>query len=195
VTDAVQEDSLLPVNATQAERNLALAVSRISAVPVPLRSLYNPATCPAVALPWLAWAWSVSEWDSNWPEATKRAVIAASVAVHKIKGTPASIKAALAAAGYPGAEVIEGAGSWYLDGSRMLNGADFLGDGDGTKWAWYRVRLAQPIANSQVAQVKRILANTAPARCYLEALDFTAAAFILDGSVKLDGTYNLGTVI
>jgi hypothetical protein len=29
----------------------------------------------------------------------------------------------------------------------------------------------------------------------LEALDFTAAAFILDGSVKLDGTYNLGTVI
>lgn len=195
MTDAVQEDSLLPVNATQAERNLALAVSRISAVPVPLRSLYNPATCPAVALPWLAWAWSVSEWDSNWPEATKRAVIAASVAVHKIKGTPASIKAALAAAGYPGAEVIEGAGSWYLDGSRMLNGADFLGDSDGTKWAWYRVRLAQPIANSQVAQVKRILANTAPARCYLEALDFTAAAFILDGSVKLDGTYNLGTVI
>jgi phage tail P2-like protein len=195
VTDAVQEDSLLPVNATQAERNLALAASRVSAVPVPMRSLYNPATCPAVALPWLAWAWSVSEWDSNWPEATKRAVIAASVAVHKIKGTPASIKAALAAAGYPGAEVIEGAGSWYLDGSRMLNGADFLGDSDGTKWAWYRVRLAQPIANSQVAQVKRILANTAPARCYLEALDFTAAAFILDGSVKLDGTYNLGTVI
>lgn len=189
MTDAT-DTSLLPNNSTPFERELEGAVSRISNVPMPLRDVWNPATCPAYLLPWLAWALRVNEWDSNWPEATQRAVIASSASVHRIKGTVASIKSALAAAGYPGATLIEGAGAWYLDGSRMLNGQDYLGDA--MKWAWYRVRLAQPIANSQVDQVKRILADTAPARCYLEALDFSEAAFLLDGKVKLDGTYNLG---
>lgn len=183
-------DSLLPPNSTPFERSAEGATSRLSDVPVMVRDVWNVQTCPASLLPWLAWALGVSEWDSKWPEATQRAVIASSAAVHRIKGTVASIKQALAAAGYPGATVVEGAGSWYLNGTRMLNGQDYLGDG--TKWAWYRVKLAAPIANSQVAQVRRILANTAPARCYLEALDFSQTAFILDGSVKLDGTYNLG---
>lgn len=183
-------DSVLPPNATPFERSMEGATSRISDVPVLVRNVWNENTCPAPLLPWLAWALRVNEWDSNWPEATQRAVIASSARVHRVKGTVASIKDALAAAGYPGATIVEGAGSWYLDGSRMLNGQDYLGDG--TKWAWYRVKLAAPIANSQVPQVKRILADTAPARCYLEALDFSEAAFLLDGTVRLDGSYNLG---
>lgn len=189
------DKSLLPPNATPQERALDLATARVGNVPVMARDMWNPQTCPEALLPWLAWALAVDEWDGNWPVATKRAVIAASAAIHRKKGTPASIKAALAAAGYPGATILEGAGAWKLDGSRTLNGGSYLGDSDGTKWAYYTVRLAQPIANSQVDQVKRILANTAPARCYLEALDFTKAAFILNGTVKLDGSYNLGTVL
>jgi phage tail P2-like protein len=184
------DGALLPPNASTLERALDGTVSRISSVPVMARPMWNPQTCPAALLPWLAWALRVNEWDSGWPEATQRAVIASSAAVHRVKGTVASVINGLAAAGYPGATVVEGAGAWYLDGSRMLNGEDYLGDP--TKWAWYRVKLAQPIANSQVAQVKRILADTAPARCYLEALDFTEAAFLLDGSVLLNGSYNLG---
>ena len=183
-------DSLLPPNATPFELCLEGATSRISNVQPMARAVWNPNACPADVLPWLAWALRVNEWDGGWPEATQRAVIASSAKVHRVKGTVASIKNALAAAGYPGAMVVEGAGSWYLDGSRMLNGQDYLGDG--SKWAWYRVKLSQPIANSQVPQVKRILADTAPARCYLEALDFSEAAFMLDGSVLLNGTYNLG---
>jgi phage tail P2-like protein len=184
------ETSLLPYNANEFERCMEGTTSRISDVPVPVRSMWNPQTCPVALLPWLAWAFRVNEWDSSWPEATQRAVIAMSASVHRIKGTVASIKTALAAAGFPGATIVEGAGAWYLDGSRMLNGEDYFGDP--TKWAWYRVQLAQPIANSQVGQVKRILADTAPARCYLEALDFSEAAFLLDGSVLLNGSYNLG---
>lgn len=185
-------NSLLPSNATPFERALEGAAARISDVPLPIRDVWNVQSCPSALLPWLAWAFDVEEWDSGWPDAVQRAVIAASVAVHKIKGTPASIKQALAVAGYPGAQIIEGVGAWNLDGSQVLNGSEFLGDPN--KWAWYRVVLAQPIANSQVQQVLRILANTAPARCYLEALDFTQAAFILNGGVSLNGTYNLGTV-
>lgn len=183
-------DSLLPNNATVFEESMEGATARISDVPVLVRNVWNPQTCPASLLPWLSWALRVNEWDSSWPEATQRAVIASSARVHRVKGTVASIKDALAAAGYPGVQVVEGAGSWYLDGSRMLNGNDYFGDG--SKWAWYRVKLAAPIANSQVAQVKRILADTAPARCFLEALDFSEAAFLLNGAVRLDGSYNLG---
>jgi hypothetical protein len=185
-------DSLLPLNATVFERALESATAGISCIPLPIRDVWNVQTCPSAVLPWLAWAFDVNEWDSTWPDQVQRAVIAASVAVHKIKGTPASIIQALEACGFPGATLQEGVGSWTLNGQFSLNGEQYLGDP--TKWAWYRVNLAQPIANSQVQQVLRILANTAPARCYLESLDFTAAAFILDGSVTLNGTYNMGTV-
>jgi phage tail P2-like protein len=184
--------SLLPPNATAPERALEQAMARLAAVPVPLRQLWNPQTCPVSLLPWLAWALRVREWDSNWPEATQRAVIAASVPVHKRKGTLGSIKQALAAAGYPDAVVIERVAAFTLDGSRRLDGEDYLGDP--SKWAWYRVVLAHPVANSQAAQVRRILADTAPARCRLEGIDFTQAAFILDGTVRLDGGYNMGVV-
>lgn len=185
-------NSLLPPNATPFELALEGATSRVSNVPLPIRDVWNVQTCPSAVLPWLAWAFDVNEWDSNWPDQVQRAVIAASVAVHKIKGTVGSVKQALAVAGYPGAQIIEGVGVWKLDGSQIFNGTEYLGDPN--KWAWYRVVLKQPIANSQVQQVLRILANTAPARCYLEALDFTQAAFILNGSVSLNGTYNMGTV-
>lgn len=184
--------SLLPPNATAPERALEQATARIAAVPVPLRALWNPLTCPASLLPWLAWALRVREWDSNWPEATQRAVIAASVPVHKHKGTLGSIKQALATAGYPDAAVIERVAAFNLDGARLLNGQDYLGDPG--RWAWYRIVLAHPIANSQAAQVRRILEDTAPARCFLEGIDFTQAAFILDGAVRLDGGYNMGVV-
>lgn len=188
------DTSLLPPSATKQERAIANSLARLTDIPVPIRALYNAQTCPVNMLPWLAWAYSVEEWDSHWPEATKRAVIAVSVAVHRIKGTPASIKMALDAAGYRNAEVLEGVGAWVLDGSHKLDGSRYFGDADGTKWARYRVKLANPIANSQVEQVKRILSNTAPARCHLDALDFTQVAFILNGTIRLDGSYNLGTI-
>ncbi|MCD9124037.1 phage tail protein I, partial [Cupriavidus sp. UGS-1] len=49
--------SLLPPNATPLERNLAtVGAEAIAGVPVPLRDLWNPATCPPALLPFLAWA-------------------------------------------------------------------------------------------------------------------------------------------
>ena len=154
------------------------AVSRLSDVPVLVRNVWNSQTCPANVLPWLAWALAVNEWDSNWPEETQRAVIAASAAVHRIKGTVASIKQALAVAGYPGAVVIEGAGGAL-----------------GQNWAMYRVQLPTPISVSQAAQVRRILANTAPARCELEALEFQQVAATYDGTIAHhDGTFTYGVI-
>lgn len=99
--------SLLPPNSTATERAIEGATERGSGMAVPVDTLWNPATCPAPLLPWLAWALSVDIWDSQWSEARQRAVIAASVEVHRRKGTLGSIRRALEAAGYGTAIVRE----------------------------------------------------------------------------------------
>lgn len=189
----MSDGSLLPFNATSQEKSIeAAATPRISAIPVPVRDVWNPQTCPVALLPWLAWALSVTEWDSSWPEQTKRAVIATSIAVNRIKGTVASVEQALAAAGYPDAVISEGAGKLAFNGQQTYGGAYFYGDP--LKWAWYRVTLSSPITNAQAAQVKRILASVAPKRCVLEALEFQKVAASYDGSISFNGQYNFGVV-
>jgi phage tail P2-like protein len=91
---------LLPPNATALERALAAAPR----LPVPeiVASLWDADGCPAAHLPWLAWALSVDEWDSAWDEATQRAVIKASVEIHRKKGTVGAVKAALSVLGHRG---------------------------------------------------------------------------------------------
>ncbi len=91
---------LLPANATALERNLA-ATMPLDRLPVALRTLWNAATCPVDLLPWLAWAWSVDDWDSTWSEAQKRDVIASSIYIHRHKGTKAAVVRATAAMGKP----------------------------------------------------------------------------------------------
>lgn len=91
---------LLPPNATAQERALSEATARLSEVPLLVRESWNPDTCPAELLPWLAWAFSVDEWDTTWTEQEKRDVIKASLDVHKHKGTIGAIDRALKPLGY-----------------------------------------------------------------------------------------------
>lgn len=92
--------TLLPPSATDQERALDLATARLADVPVPVRDAWNPETCPAELLPWLAWAFSVDEWQDSWTEAEKRGVIQSALYVHKKKGTLAALKRAVAPLGY-----------------------------------------------------------------------------------------------
>ncbi len=91
---------LLPPNSTTLERNLARAGAAIERVPVPLRDLVNPDTCPESALPFLAAAFSVDRWDAAWPVATKRAVIKSAFFVHKKKGTIGALRRVVEPLGY-----------------------------------------------------------------------------------------------
>lgn len=91
---------LLPYNATDQERALAETTARISDVPVIVREVWNPDTCPANVLPWLAWAFSVDDWDTNWTDEQKRQVIKESVYSQRIKGTIGAVTRQLAALGY-----------------------------------------------------------------------------------------------
>ena len=88
--------SLLPPNATRFERAVEAATARIGDVPAPIEQLWDPAVLAADLLPWLGWALSVDNWDPDWTEAEKRAAVAESIALHRIKGTRASVETILA---------------------------------------------------------------------------------------------------
>jgi phage tail P2-like protein len=90
--------SLLPRNASALEAGLE-AGTAAPALPVPMRDLWNPATCPEHLLPWLAWSLSVDNWDSNWPVAVRRAVCSNAIEVQRRKGTLGAVRRALAAFG------------------------------------------------------------------------------------------------
>ncbi|GJA54983.1 phage tail protein I [Aeromonas caviae] len=92
---------LLPPNATPAERRLATVAANACDLPVEvLRTLWDPHTCPAWRLPSLAAERSVARWDENWPEATKRKVIANAPFVHRHKGTVGALRRAVEPLGY-----------------------------------------------------------------------------------------------
>ncbi|NWB72610.1 phage tail protein I [Pseudomonas sp. G5001] len=91
---------LLPGNSTPLERQAAQALAQIQRVPIPLRQLCNPNTCPVPLLPYLAWAFSVDRWDSNWTEATKRAAIRSSRYIHAHKGTIGALRRVVEPLGY-----------------------------------------------------------------------------------------------
>lgn len=181
---------LLPDNATPQEVALDRATGRIGAVPVDVRLTWNPQTCPPAILPWLAWALSVDEWQPEWPVEQKRAVIAASVGVHRRKGTRTAVVEALQAAGYGDAELIEDYGRQYHDGSFGHDGSRIYAQED--HWAEYRVILTRPISLAQGQQVRRILAGVAPLRSHLKAMDFQEAAHLYSGAILNDGTYSHG---
>ncbi|WP_431026180.1 phage tail protein I [Halomonas sp. H5] len=91
---------LLPPNASPLERAAAEALAEIQRVPVPLRDLWHPATCPAHLLPYLAWAFSVDRWDPTWSDAAKRDVIASAFYVHQRKGTISALRRVVEPLGY-----------------------------------------------------------------------------------------------
>ncbi|CAI8763829.1 Phage tail protein I [Pseudomonas sp. IT-93MI4] len=90
--------SLLPLNSTPLERGIEATFAETTLIP--LRTLYNPDTCPVHLLPHLAWAWSVDRWDPEWPEAVKRAAIKASFYIHKHKGTIGALRRVVEPLGY-----------------------------------------------------------------------------------------------
>jgi len=161
-------DSILPPNATALERALD-DVMGSRPIPVPVRDVWDAWTCPAPLLPWLAWALSVDNWDPEWGEQKKRGTIAASVAVHRAKGTPDAMRRALAALGLR-LEIVE----WWQETPR----------GDP-----YTFRIAVTVIDgtAQQAEMRRILEVVEAAknlRSHLSSIDVAVesnSAFYMAG--------------
>lgn len=96
---AEDASSLLPPNATPLERAVEALSRRLDDIPVPLRDLVNVETCPERFLPWLAFIRSVDAWNPAWSPRVKRNLIAASIDLHRRKGSAASVRAVVQAFG------------------------------------------------------------------------------------------------
>lgn len=110
----MSEAHLLPPNATPLERAMAKA-AHLPHRPEIIRRLWNPYTCPLPLLPWLAWAWSMDEWDPAWTESQQRAMVADARRLHRKKGTAWAVRNALLRSGLESVRVIgrpAGAGHW-----------------------------------------------------------------------------------
>lgn len=86
-----QEERLSELE-TALQAQLAQTCSGISDLQVPLRDLWNPATCPVSFLPYLAWAFSVDRWDEGWTESVKRQVVKDAFYIHQHKGTTSAVR-------------------------------------------------------------------------------------------------------
>lgn len=78
-------NDLLPPSASRMERVAARVCASLGEVPVPLRQLWNPWTCRADLLPYLAWAFSVDRWDEA-ADKHKTKAVADAFYLHKYKG-------------------------------------------------------------------------------------------------------------
>ena len=169
---------VIPSNWNPQERGLAAETERITAVPVVIREVWSAQKCPAGILPWLAWALHVDDWsiasaevDPVKRETKQRNAIAASIEIHRKKGTATAVRKALQAVGYD-AEIDEATGYAYtfrvvLDISeRGANEADFTNAEN--------VALENKNARSHLLGVRALLIGRAKAR---------VAAVMLSGEI------------
>lgn len=87
--------SILPPNVQPSERAIEAAM-RADIDMSKIGTLWNPATCPADVLPFLAWTVAISHWNPEWSEAEKRSAISTAMAFHRIKGTRAAVEEVVA---------------------------------------------------------------------------------------------------
>ncbi|MGL6570120.1 phage tail protein I [Aeromonas caviae] len=165
---------LLPPSSTPLERALANTVAKVSSVPTPARDLWNPDTCPVELLPWLAWAFSLDDWDVTWTEAQQRAAVKASYSVHRYKGTIGSVKDALQALGL-GVQVQE----WF---NQIPAGDPYT----------YKLLLEvnqYGVSLAQLETIQAVVENAKNLRSHMTTLDLTVAsnATVYIGAVAMSG--------
>lgn len=124
-------------------------------LPVMLRALWNPETCPLNMLPWLAWAWSVDAWSDSWSERQKRDTVKQALPVQRVKGTIGAVRSALEALGIP-ARVQE----WF---NQTPQGMPYT----------FRLLLdfdQQPVSQSGILKVLEVVEANKNVRSHLEAV-------------------------
>lgn len=161
--------SILPGNLADLERDLDVALARIGEVEIPIATLWDPWRCPLDVLAYLAWAVSVDQWHSNWPEETKRRVVAGSMGLHRIKGTRPAVEQSLTDLGVVG-QVVE----WFEDDPPRPPGMFSLRLSTGFKTKEQHEQLIAGIYNAK---------NT---RSHLE---------FLRSETQLNATLTLGTLV
>lgn len=131
-------------------------------------------------------AWLLAE-----SEDARRNLIKNAVTLHRYKGTPWAIRELIRLLGFGEVTLLEGLGGLDYDAQASFDGIRVYGDTG--SWPVYRVFLAQPITNDQAELLRRVLRATAPARCRLASLEYTAVPIRYNQVAAFDGQYNHGS--
>ncbi len=132
--------------------------------------------------------------DGYWlaeSDQARRRLIKGAYELHRYKGTPWAIREIVRRLGFGEVQIIEGLSGIDRSGRARRDGVYYHSAND--YWAYYRIRLDQPITNDQAALLRQTLQAFAPARCVLAALDYTAVALRHDGRATRNGQFNRGT--
>ncbi|SMF23544.1 MULTISPECIES: phage tail protein I [unclassified Pseudomonas] len=140
-------EPLLPSNASLLEQRAAEALAEIRRVPIPLRDLLNPQTCPEHLLPYLAWSFSVDRWHADWPVETKRKAITDAYYVHAHKGTIGALRRIVETLGYA-LEINE----WWQQEPQGTPGTFYIGID----------QRDQPMPDSTQRELQRLVEDTKP---------------------------------
>ncbi|WP_434632074.1 phage tail protein [Chromobacterium sp. CV08] len=130
--------------------------------------------------------WTLAESDD-----ARRALLHSANELHRYKGTPWAIREVIRRLGLGEVTLIEGLAGQRRNGATGRNG--YYVHGDPQAWCRYRVLLGRPITNDQAAQLRRMLALYAPARCQLAGLEYQAVANRHNGVIRRDKQFNRGS--
>jgi len=134
----------------------------------------------------------IEGWNLAETPEQQRRLIKESIAMHRIKGTPAALHALIERLGFGRIQIQEGIGNLRYDGQHTYNGNMRYGDPDA--WPIYRiVMLDRALTNDQAQALRRALAAYAPARCWLAALDYQSVPIRYNAQAAFDGQYNHGS--
>lgn len=171
--------TLLPPTATDLERRLEQAAAHYeSGRDVPIDTLWRPGQCPEALLPWLAWALGVRVWAAEWSVDVKRAVITASVPLHRMEGTLGAVRTHLDALGAV-YEIEERPGGVAFSARIVVSNTGELG-------ARAAARLRAQIEDVSRLSVEFVLVLTATATLALPVACAATAVVVADFGLAVD---------
>lgn len=130
----------------------------------------------------------LAENDTN-----RRALLKRAIALHRLKGTPAGLKQAIAESGFGDVTIIERTGEVYYSGVANYDGIYTHGT-EGGAWAEYVLIMQRAVTNDQSVLIQALCDEFAPARCRLREINYTAVAVRYNGEHAYNGNYNHGTI-
>lgn len=189
-------NSTIPSNNSPLQHALAKLTERETAASdtAAVSRQLDPQRCDPGFLPFHAFARSIGEeegWDFAETDEARRNLIAGFAEIHARKGTPHAIRQLFRLLQLGEVQIIERAGEFTWNGEALFDGSRTFGGREGD-WAEYSIVLTRPVSNRQAAQIRALLAEIAPLRCELVALDYRANPLLWNGEISFDGEYSFG---
>jgi phage tail P2-like protein len=145
--------SLLPINLTELLKNIEESGCKITELEAKNKYVFNVDLAPENILPWVAWGFSVDDWNDAWEVDIKRNIIKTSLTLHRQKGTIGSLKKALSAFNFVDIKIEE----WFEYGGNPY---------------FFRVYFDIPYAGFDInilPEIAKVIQNTKNARSHLES--------------------------